>query len=334
MRATEYTTALSMPVLRALRKIPGRLWLLISNFERPQSSSLAPAPSAAKDPHLSRSEGTVTVVSAPESNPKESRPYIDAGTGHTAANALHFSLEILSKALSATPLSVPLGAVIDSLLKLTDRFKETSSNAQNLIKLSKRITCLNPVIEGLATDDPTEAQVFIESLKSVLDSICKDLQAAEAEGKLAQFFNAEENTLTIEKHNTELTQLVNDAMLFPVYDTNRMVHKLGSESPSQCEIIGGFGGMGGPGYYYGGEGGHGEGPELNLPLVPDIPRLPGNWKISGGTGGQGGPSFMKGGMGGTGEGPILNWKPPRRSLFSPEHESPTEALREHDFSGF
>ncbi|KAK6992836.1 hypothetical protein R3P38DRAFT_3330369 [Favolaschia claudopus] len=214
-------------------------------------------------------------------------------------------------------MAAPLSAIIDPLLDLTDRFEaslQTSINTQNLTQLSERIKDLAPVVESLAETDPEKGQTFIERLGSVLNSMREELKVAEAEGKLSQFFNADYNTVIIEKHNTALTRLLTDSVFVVVHDTNRRVRELESE----C----GFGGMGGRSRQSGGEGGHGEGPQLNLEPVPDI-QLPCNMRLSGGTGGQGGASYKKGGRGGTGKGPIINMGR-RRFSSAPENESPTE----------
>ncbi|KAK7052579.1 hypothetical protein R3P38DRAFT_1650882 [Favolaschia claudopus] len=322
MRATEYTTAASIAHSRAQRflKRLSPLSLLIPHSKRSQTSPSSGSRGKELHPSRSYSEGTVVPARETITEPKKSRPIIDAETRRTATNALYVSLKMLSNISSRTPLSAPLSAIIDPLLDLTDRFEQTSINAQNLTQLSDRIDRLTPVVARLAANNPEEGQVFIESLERVLGSIFMDLQAAEAAGKLARFFNADDNTATIEKHNTALTQLLTDSMFAAVHEVNRRVHEMGFESPSEWEVTGGLGGMGGPSEKLGGKGGRGEGPQLNF--VPDY-RLPGNMKLSGGTGGQGGASLEAGGRGGTGKGPVLNWRPPRKAFTYPsDHGSP------------
>ncbi|KAK7050322.1 hypothetical protein R3P38DRAFT_3606555 [Favolaschia claudopus] len=253
-----------MPVSRGLRKFLGRVWLLLPNIKRPQARS--PTPSAAKDPQLPRSEGTV--VSASETNAKESRPYIDAKSGRTAVNALHFSLEMLSEASSGTPLGA-LKAIINPLLRLTDRFGQTSSNAQNLAQLSERIKALAPVVKSSAETNSQNRQTFIERLGS--DYVTKI-------ARTPQFFNADDNTATIKKHNKALSELLLD--FTKAGSTSWDLRAKPSEAPSRWKITGGFGGMGGASYYSGGEGGHAEGPQLNLEPVSDI-QLPRNLSLTG-----------------------------------------------------
>ncbi|KAK7048581.1 hypothetical protein R3P38DRAFT_2870268 [Favolaschia claudopus] len=241
----------------------------------------------------------------------------------TVSNALYLSLRTLSTVSNRVPGGEPLSAIIDPLLDLTDRVEQKSINAYNLAQLAARIERLTPVVQNLAKDDSEQSRVFIKSLETELSSMKKELEKAQAEGKLKQFFNADYNTMIIERHNMGLAQLIADSTLVAVHDvltSLRELEKSKTADPSSSELRRGFGGMGGPGTHTGGEGGDGEGPRLSL----DLDGM-GGYSVSGGTGGQGGAGNQVGGKGGTGKAPVINLR--RSTLISnpnpPSYESPT-----------
>ncbi|KAK7055076.1 hypothetical protein R3P38DRAFT_2844979 [Favolaschia claudopus] len=275
---------------------------------------------------LAERKATKLAVPPPENS--TSRRQIGTETRKTAFNALYVSLRTLSAVSSRIPMGTPLSAVIDPLLDLTDRLEQTSINTYNIDQIAGRIERLTPLVEKLTKNNSAQGQIFIDSLKRELDSISMELQAAQAEGKLAQFFNADYNMVIIEKHNMALAQLIADSTLVTVHEvliSLRALERSKSEDPSLSELRCGYGGSGGSGFYIGGEGGLGEGPKLDMDL-DERHQIPfGN--ISGGTGGQGGNSRNVGGRGGTGEGPVISVRRTRsRFLTAVELGAPAKEL--------
>ncbi|KAK7029869.1 hypothetical protein R3P38DRAFT_2932081 [Favolaschia claudopus] len=232
-------------------------------------------------------------------------------TRKTAFNALYVSLRTLSAVSSRIPMGTPLSAVIDPLLDLTDRLEQTSINTNNIDQIAGANRAAHP-----------SGQIFVDSLKRSakrfggtreLYSISMELQAAQVEGKLAQFFNADYNMAIIEKHNMALAQLIADSTLVTVHEVLISLRALEDQTsktkapvayPVTGKEISRIRGMGGYGFHAGGEGGLGEGPKLDMDL-DELHQIPfGN--VSGGTGGQGGNSSNVGGSGGTGEGPVIS----------------------------
>ncbi|KAK7012900.1 hypothetical protein R3P38DRAFT_3278764 [Favolaschia claudopus] len=314
------------PTLSKARTALRRLSLVLGiTPKRAETSSSAPTRT-----HSSHSQGDLV-----ESPVEDTRPDTGPDTrplrNRTVSNALYLSLKTLSTISSRVPGGEPLSAVIDPLLDLTDRVEQTSINGYNLAQLAARIERLTPVVQNLAKDNSAQGRIFIDNLERELRSIKKELEKAQAEGKLKQFFNADYNTILIERHNMGLAQLIADSTLVAVHEvltSLRELEKSKVADPSSSELrpplvyhfTGGSGGMGGSGTRTGGEGGDGEGPHLSLEPDGMV-----TYSVSGGTGGQGGEGTEVGGKGGTGKAPVIIM---RRGTFaipstSPVYKSPT-----------
>ncbi|KAF7373280.1 hypothetical protein MSAN_00537000 [Mycena sanguinolenta] len=233
-------------------------------------------------------------------------PVVDTETAQTETNMLVFSLMALSTISNRTPLGGVLSETIDHLLEITVHIKQTSANAQGLAQLAARIERLTPIVTGVTQDDPEEGQAIVQILQKELASMTIELEAADANGKLSQFFNRVENASTLRKHNSALAQMIADSTLVPVQDVVNSLRELehsklqelyGAEMAGETGIIGGTA-------YIGGEGGEGAGPQLDM--NPDERCRFG--KISGGTGGPGGNGVERGGKGGTGKAPLINMR--------------------------
>ncbi|KAJ7448386.1 hypothetical protein FB451DRAFT_1533072 [Mycena latifolia] len=229
---------------------------------------------------------------------------------HTVRNALTVVLRTLSSVSKNIPFGLILSSVIDPLLDITDRIEQVPSNAEALIALSARIDLLTPIVSEMTEDKAERGRALVEALQRELESITEDLKDARAQGKLEQFLNSTDNAPSLTQHNMALAQMIADSTLVTVHEVLIRVHNLerskfseSSVPPRQVEmedIRGGFG-VTGSGGLIGGEGGEGEGPDLEMSLDE-------HWKvgaISGGTGGKGGEGIAVGGKGGTGRGPII-----------------------------
>ncbi|KAJ6540304.1 hypothetical protein B0H19DRAFT_1268906 [Mycena capillaripes] len=227
---------------------------------------------------------------------------------HTGRNVLKFALRTLSSVSSNIPLGSVLSSVIDPLLDIVNRIEETSANTQGLVKLAARIELLSPLVSAMATKRPQQGGVIVEALQWELQTITKELDDAQSQGKLEQFFNGTDNSSSLAKHNNHLAQMIADATLDTVHEVLQSLQGLESKlegksekaADSGTELFGGTGGKGGYGGHIGGEGGLGEAAQLAMENVDRFRR------IHGGTGGEGGPSDMIGGRGGIGQGPRLS----------------------------
>ncbi|KAJ7502692.1 hypothetical protein B0H11DRAFT_2188470 [Mycena galericulata] len=239
---------------------------------------------------------------------------------HTAINVLKLALTTLSAVSSNIPLAGVLSGVIDPLLAIADRIQQTSDNQKGLVELSARIELLAPVLSETGNNRRIQGQL-VEALNRLLErrvlyrelySIKEDLDAASSRGTLAQFFNSEDNSSSLAKHNATLTQMIADSTFSTVNEVLKNVQALEwkfSQSPPAVgaeginemgNITGGLGGTGGHART-GGQGGEGDGPQLDISAQE-------RWKIgdiSGGTGGGGGTGIDVGGKGGTGKAPVI-----------------------------
>ncbi|KAF8169201.1 hypothetical protein K438DRAFT_1774446 [Mycena galopus ATCC 62051] len=214
-------------------------------------------------------------------NDKKSQPLISTETRRTASNALYFALQTLSSISNNVPVAGALSAIIEPLLDITSRIKQSSDNAQGLIQLATRIERLTPIVEEMAKSRE-------------LASMATDLKAASERGQLNQFFNSADNALALSKHNMVLAEMIADST--EVLKTLRELEALN-------DSVGGVGGTGGHAQI-GGEGGEGDGPQLDID--PDDRYQIGN--VSGGTGGAGGIGVEVGGKGGIGKGPVISMR--------------------------
>ncbi|KAJ7717545.1 hypothetical protein B0H16DRAFT_436717 [Mycena metata] len=226
----------------------------------------------------------------------------------TTRNVLKFSLSTLSTISANIPFGSGLSAVIEPLLTIVDRIEQMSSNAQGLVELAARIELLAPVVSEMA-ENPGGSKI-IERLQRELESITTDLEAARTHGKLNQFFNSDDNSSSLQKHNMTLAQLIADSTMVTVHEVLKSVQEFqqsrfefDTEPTFELgDITGGFGGAGSSGLRIGGQGGDGEGPTIDMD--PEY-----RWKmgdVSGGTGGPGGDGAEIGGQGGVGRGPIIS----------------------------
>ncbi|KAJ7449999.1 hypothetical protein B0H11DRAFT_2078002 [Mycena galericulata] len=188
--------------------------------------------------------------------------------------------------------------------------QQTSANAQGLAQLAERIQLLTPIIVSETASPPSKSRI-VEALERELQSITKDLEAFGSRGKLQQFFNSSENAACLARHNMSLMQIVSTATLANVHDVREILKNaevnFNSSQPMKRrpevgmrDITGGFGGTGAYARF-GGEGGEGEGPRLDIEHGENLKF----GKISGGTGGAGGAGVEVGGKGGTGKGPVI-----------------------------
>ncbi|KAJ7502706.1 hypothetical protein B0H11DRAFT_2223612 [Mycena galericulata] len=237
---------------------------------------------------------------------------------HTTFNALKLALTTLSAASSNIPLAGALSGVIDPLLAIADRIQQTSDNKKGLVELASRIELLAPVLCETGKSEQAQLQLVKALHRRVarweLDSIKEDLEAASSRGILTQFFNSADNSSSLAKHNTTLTQMISDATFATVNEVLKTLQALESQfsqSPPRVgdeginemgNITGSFGGTGGHARI-GGQGGEGEGPQLDISTQDPIRWRIGN--ISGGTGGDGGTGIDVGGKGGTAHAPVI-----------------------------
>ncbi|KAJ7504853.1 hypothetical protein B0H11DRAFT_2343182 [Mycena galericulata] len=235
---------------------------------------------------------------------------------HTTFNALKLALTTLSAVSSNIPLAGVLSGVIDPLLAIADRIQQTSDNKKGLVELASRIELLAPVLCETGKSEQAQLQL-VKALHRELDSIKEDLEAASSRGILTQFFNSADNSSSLAKHNTTLTQMISDATFATVNEVLKTLQTLEfkfSQSPpgvgdeginEMGNITGSFGGTGGHARI-GGQGGEGEGPQLDISTQD-----PSRWRIgdiseyTGGTGGDGGTGIDVGGKGGTAHAPVI-----------------------------
>ncbi|KAF8174603.1 hypothetical protein K438DRAFT_1980068 [Mycena galopus ATCC 62051] len=226
-------------------------------------------------------------------------------TPHTGRNVLKFALKTLSSVSSNIPFGSVLSSVIDPLLDIADGIEQTSVNSQGLVELAARIELLSPLVSEMARDTPQQGRFIVEALQWELQSTTKDLDDAQSQGRLDQFFNGTDNASSLAKHNNHLAQMIADATLATVHDVLqslqdlefRLEEKSEKAEDGGTELFGGTGGKGGSGGQTGGAGGLGEAAQLAIENVDRFRR------IHGGTGGEGGAGGMIGGRGGTGQGP-------------------------------
>ncbi|KAJ7285566.1 hypothetical protein C8J57DRAFT_1285192 [Mycena rebaudengoi] len=234
----------------------------------------------------------------------------DSNAPHTGRNALKLALPTLSSVSCNLPFGAILSSIIDPLLVITNRIEQTSANSQGLLALSARIELLTPVVSGMGNDQSKQNKKFVEALKRELEAITQDLRVAGSQGKLNQFFNSDDNTSALAKHNMTLTQMISDCTFSTVQKVLKSIQdiersKISQSSPSLVsedveigDVMGGLGGPGGEGFT-GGEGGDGDGPILDTDPS-------GRWKIGNISGGNGGKGIDVGGKGGTGKAPVIS----------------------------
>ncbi|KAJ7041128.1 hypothetical protein C8F04DRAFT_1080304, partial [Mycena alexandri] len=230
---------------------------------------------------------------------------IPTAAAATARNTLKFALQTLSVASTHIPLGSVVSAAIEPLLVIIDRVEQTSSNARGLLELAMRIDLLAPIVSEMVKNP--RGITFIQGLHRELQSITEDLEIARSQGKLHQFFNSVHNASSLQKHNITLSQLIAESTLVTVHEVLKSVHgierQLDVASTFELgDITGGLGGPGSSGSRIGGQGGEGEGPEIEMDTEY-------RWKlgnISGGTGGPGGSGVEVGGQGGVGKGPVIS----------------------------
>ncbi|KAJ7147224.1 hypothetical protein C8R46DRAFT_1359763 [Mycena filopes] len=233
----------------------------------------------------------------------------DSDTPKTARNVLIFALTTLSSVSSNIPFGGILSAVIDPLLAITKRIDQTSANTKGFVELAARVDLITPIVSQMAKDQPERGRKVVQALQRELESITSDLKAAAAQNRLSEFFNGEDNSSCLAKHNMALTQIIADATFFSIQEVLASLHDLermrleqssraeGPEGPltELGDITGGLGGIGGHGYV-GGEGGDGDGPELDI----DLDDCNGMLKVGDISGGRGG-------TGGEGQQPCVRW---------------------------
>ncbi|KAF8150284.1 hypothetical protein K438DRAFT_1865891 [Mycena galopus ATCC 62051] len=236
--------------------------------------------------------------------------------GNVSANVLYFALKTLSSISNNVPMAGALSGIIEPLLDITSRIEQSSVNAQGLIQLATRIEHLAPLVEETAKSDPDRGRWIVLELQTELASMTTDLKAASQRGKLNQFFNNADDASPLSKHNMVLAQLIADSKLVGIQEVLESLRELESSKMEDAsspivmgDITGGVGGTGGHAQI-GGEGGEGDGPQLDID--PDDRYQIGN--VSGGTGGAGGVGIEVGGKGGTGKGPVISMRQPAGSL--------------------
>ncbi|KAJ6476318.1 hypothetical protein C8R45DRAFT_1009595 [Mycena sanguinolenta] len=252
--------------------------------------------------------GCTDIDDLPKRNISDKRPQsviIDTEAARTATNALVFALRTLSTVSNGIPLAGALSGIIDPLVEITTRIKQTSANAHALAQLAARINRLAPIVARMAQDDPDKGQAIVQNLHQELVSMTDELKVAGSRGKLNRFFNSVENTSVLQKHNNVLAQMIADCTLDTVQGVSQSLRALENSKLQERypDIGGGTGGTGGNGDI-GGEGGEGGGPQIDMD--PDERPQIGN--IYGGTGGTGGIGVQVGGKGGTGKGPVINMR--------------------------
>ncbi|KAJ7166617.1 hypothetical protein C8R46DRAFT_1350940 [Mycena filopes] len=244
---------------------------------------------------LSSRTATETIPRLPSLDPKSTAS--DSDAPKTARNVLIFALTTLSSVSSNIPFGGILSAVIDPLLAITKRIDQTSANTKGFVELAARVDLITPIVSQMAKDQPERGRKVVQALQRELESITGDLKAAAAQNRLSDFFNGEDNSSCLAKHNMALTQIIADATFFSIQEVLASLHDLEHtrlEQSSRAEepltelgdIMGGLGGIGGHGYV-GGEGGDGDGPELDIDL-DDCSGMLKVGDISGGRGGTGG----------------------------------------------
>ncbi|KAF7315111.1 hypothetical protein MIND_00025400 [Mycena indigotica] len=278
------------PIFPNIRRLKSRLPRHAGSHDSEPSSASTPTDDAQSSP---------TELEDDESKSNK------GATAKTAMNALKISLKTLGSISSNVPFGGILDGAIVSLLDILDRIDQSSLNAQALIQLTSRIEMLEPVVQS---SNSQNGKTIIEALEREIRYIETDLKTASAQGKLAQFFNSEDNASAISKHNTALTQLIADSTFATVNEALTLIHALEARKHEEVvrgeydiEVItGGLGGTGGAGQI-GGEGGIGEGPDVELPTNMRVNT------ISGGTGGTGGEGVEVGGVGGIGKAPVIRF---------------------------
>ncbi|KAF7373279.1 hypothetical protein MSAN_00536900 [Mycena sanguinolenta] len=262
---------------------------------------------------LGRSRTSPVVGEPSDALDEEPRRIVDLETTRTATNVLYIEL----RRLNTISNHIPLAGVIDPLIEITARIKQTSASAQGLVQLAARVERLTTIVARATQDNPDKGRDIVQNLlgnlQKELASITTDLKAASTRGKLDQFFNSVDNASVLHKHNNALAQIIADCTLATVHDVAKSLHELenlklqkfyGAERPNMLYDVAGNTGISGGNAYIGGGGGEGEGPQLDM--NPDERYKFG--KISGGTGGTGGNGVERGGKGGTGKGPLIKMR--------------------------
>ncbi|KAJ7278176.1 hypothetical protein C8J57DRAFT_1306090 [Mycena rebaudengoi] len=253
-------------------------------------------------PDSSRPQSSDSSCQLDGTSPEKTAAVPTRDAPHTGRNALKLALTTLSSVSCNLPFGAMLSSIIDPLLIITNRIEQTSANSQGLLELSTRIELLTPVVSGIGNDQSKQNQKFVEALKRELEAITQDLRVAGSQGKLNQFFNSDDNTSALAKHNMTLAQMISDCTFSTVQEVLKSIQdiecsKISQSSPSLVSE----GGLGGPGgeAFTGGEGGDGDGPILDIDPS-------GRWKIGNISGGNGGKGIDVGGKGGTGKAPVIS----------------------------
>ncbi|KAJ6580358.1 hypothetical protein DFH09DRAFT_1309685 [Mycena vulgaris] len=315
------TAVSALPVVNRVATLEAHPFRAISNFfhrlsfRRLRGGTLKSVHQAADD-H--------TQLSEPNTPAETSTPPIQEvpDTHHTAKNVLKVALKTLSSVSSNIPFGSILSSVINPLLDITDRIEVT---LHRLPSCKHMIEYYYSKSQQIAK--PEQSQGLVEALQRELQSITKDLNDAQAQGRLEQFFNSADTSSSLAKHNMTLAQMIADYTFVAIHEVLKALQDLEREN-LQCpigsqgklfsdllslafipgvgriemgDITGGFGGTGGSARM-GGEGGEGEGPTLEMHSEE-------HWKvgdISGGTGGTDGAGDKVGGKGGTDKAPVIS----------------------------
>ncbi|KAJ7259096.1 hypothetical protein B0H12DRAFT_1070029 [Mycena haematopus] len=118
---------------------------------------------------------------------------ISAETARTASNALELALRTLSIVFSSIPVAGALSGIVNSLLVIMGRIKQTTANTRGLTQLAARIERLTPIVAQMARDDPDQGQTFVRNLQQKLPNLFATLSTDFVGRQQDQY--AEQNTL-------------------------------------------------------------------------------------------------------------------------------------------
>nr|GAT50633.1 predicted protein [Mycena chlorophos] len=267
-------------------------------FPRRLRRSRKKTAAAEKDVYVEEKDASAASAGtrAPSGRTRPPSPPPSSDTARTAKNVFVLCLRTLGSVSENIPFGSVLNSAIDPLLDIMSRVEQTSENERGFVQLASRIELLTPIV---ADKKAQEGKQIVEALERELQSIHDDIKQALSHGKIAQFFNTEDNSSGIVKHNANLTQLIGDSTQESVNEILKTVRALEVKKEEKLKIVGGFGGSGGSGYR-GGTGGEGEGPALEL----EKENIASISSIAGGFGGTGGDGVEVGGTGGVGKAPI------------------------------
>ncbi|KAJ6482965.1 hypothetical protein C8R47DRAFT_1073534 [Mycena vitilis] len=190
--------------------------------------------------------------------------------------------KLLSEETTASPTSITqsppdptarnvLKFALLTLSSVTNNLPLTSDNARGLNELAARIELLTPIVSEMAETNPSQGRTIVEALQRELQSITRDLEVASSQGRLSRFFNSADIASSLEKHNM-------NRKFVTVHEVLKSLREREPSRPPEyfppevqiVEIAGQLvriaGGCGGPGAesLIVGEGGDGEGPQLNI----------------------------------------------------------------------